>query len=163
MQNRFSNMKKNLTKSLALCALLLSFFSINAQDSGILKSFINKNDIAVRSVQKYSINLTDPVTETNFKELLQLQMASVKLYNSNPSKSADIAYLVREKCTTFLTQNSKGSLEYLQLSDKEKTFFSSPKTVTNATSALSKKEAEKATSVNTKDPHLFDGLNTRIK
>jgi hypothetical protein len=90
-------------------------------------------------------------------------MASVKLFGSNPSKSSDIAYSVREKCTTFLTLNSKGSLEYLQLSDKEKAFFSSPKPVTNGTSALSRKEVEKVNSVNTKDPRLFDGLNTRIK
>ena len=156
-------MKNNLIKSLTVCALFMSFFSLNAQQESILKSFINKNDIAVRSVQKYSINLTDQASADNVKELLKLQMASVKLFSSDPGKSSDIAYSVREKCSTFLTQNSKGSLDYLTLSDKERSFFTSPKPITNSDSYLNKKELGSVGSVNTKDPHLFDGLNTRIK
>lgn len=156
-------MKKTLLKTLALCAFLVTFFSMTAQEAGLLKSFINKNDVAIRSVQKYSINLTDPANESNLKELLIFQTASVKLFASNPSKSADIAYLIRERCTDFLTKNSKGSLEYFQLSDKEKTFFSSPKPVDKINSFLKKGELEKINAIDTKNPHLFDDLNTRIK
>ena len=156
-------MKNTFTKALAICLLSVSIFSLKAQETNLLKSFINENDIAVRSVQKYSINSTDPTNETMLKELLQFQIASVKLFKSNPAKSADIAYMVREKCSEFLTKNSKGSLDYLALTDKEKTFFSSPKNVDQVNSNLNKSELQKVSSVDIKNPHLFDDLNTRIQ
>ena len=156
-------MKKTFTKTLAICLLVVSFFSTKAQHADLLKSFINKNDIAVRSVQKYSINSTDPASETTVKEFLQFQVASVKLFKSNPAKSANIAYTLREKCSEFLSKNSKGSLEYLALTDKEKAFFSSPKKVDSVNSDLNKSELQKVNSVDTKNPHLFDGINTRIQ
>ena len=156
-------MKKNLLKSLAIGALIISFFGVNAQEADILKSFINKNDIAIRGVQKYSINMSGQESEANVKDLLKSQIACVKLYKSNPSKSADLAYSIRQKCTEFMTANSKGSLDYLKLTDKEKSFFPSPKPVDQVNSYLNKKELEKVNSVDAKDPHLFDDLNTRIK
>lgn len=156
-------MKKTFTKTLTFCLLTVSFFSIKAQQADLLKSFINKNDIAIRSVQKYSINSTDPVSETTVKELLISQSASVKLFASNPAKSADIAYMVREKCTEFLNKIPTASLEYFKLSDKEKAFFTSPKPVDKTSSHLNKSELQKINSVDTKDPHLFDDLNTRIQ
>lgn len=154
---------KNLKKTLAICLIAVSFFSLKAQENNLLKAFINENDIAIRSVQKYSINLNDPASETIVKELLQSQIVSVKLFKSNPAKSADIAFMVRQKSTEFLTKNSKGSLEYLELSDKEKTFFSSPKQVDKISSDLTKSELQKVNSIDTKNPHLFDDLNTRIQ
>ncbi len=156
-------MNQTFTKTLAICLLLVSFFSLKAQQADLLKSFINKNDIAVRSVQKYSINSTDPASELIVKEFLQYQIASVKLFKSDPAKSADIAYMVREKCSEFLTKNSKSSLEYLTLTDKERSFFSSPKKVDRVNSNLNKSELQKVNSVDTKNPHLFDDLNTRIQ
>ena len=155
-------MMKNFTKGLAICTFFVAFLNAKAQNSELLKTFINKNDIAIRSVQKYSINLNDPASEAIVKELLKFQTASVKLFTSNQTKSADIAYLIREKCSDFLTKNSKGSLEYFKLSDKETAFFSSPKPVDKIDSQLNKSELQKINSVDTKNPHLFDGLNTRI-
>lgn len=154
---------KNITKTLAVCLLLVSFFSLKAQETGLLKTFINKNDIAVRSVQKHSINMTDPSADAFVKEMLTAQIASVKLFDSNPKKSADIAYIVREKCVDFLNKNSKTSLEYLKLSDKENTYFSSRKPIEKTDSYLNKSELQKVNSVDTKNPHLFDDLNVRIK
>ncbi len=156
-------MKMTFIKSLALCSFLAVFLNTNGQNSDLLKSFINKNDIAVRSVQKYSINSSDPASKTTVKELLKFQTASVKLFTSNQTKSADVAYIIREKCSDFLTKNSKGSLDYLKLSDKETSFFSSPKPVDKIDSQLNKSELQKINSVDTKNPHLFDDLNTRIK
>lgn len=156
-------MKMNLSKTLALCAFLAVFLNTKAQNSDLLKTFINKNDIAIRSVQKYSINLNDPTSDAVIKELLIFQIASVKLFTSNQTKSADVAYTVREKCSDFLTKNSKGSLEYLKLSDKETAFFSSPKPVDKIDSQLNKSELQKINSVEVKNPHLFDDLNTRIQ
>lgn len=155
-------MKKNFTKTLFFCALLVAFFNLKAQEVNILKAFINKNELAVRSVQKYSINLTDQASEANVKELLKLQMASVKYFNTNPGKSADLAYLVRTKCTDFLNLNSKGSLDYLKFSDKEKAFFSSPKPVDRTDSHLNKSELQKINSIDVKNPHLFDDFAIRI-
>lgn len=154
---------KNLKKTLAICLLAISFFSLKAQETNLLKAFINENDIAIRSVQKYSINLNDPANDATIKELLQSQIASVKLFKSNPTKSADIAFMVRQKSTAFLTKNSKGSLEYLELTDKEKAFFTSPKQVDKISSDLNKSELQKVNSIDTKNPHLFDDLNTRIQ
>ncbi len=153
---------KNFTKCLVLCAFLAAFFNSKAQNSDLLKTFINKNDIAIRAVQKCSINLNDPESVATVKELLRSQIASVKLFTSNQNKSADIAYMIREKCSDFLTKNSKGSLEYLKLSDKETAFFSFPKPVDNVQSLLKKGELDKINAIDTKDPHLFDGMNTRI-
>jgi hypothetical protein len=155
-------MNRKFTGILAFCLLFVSFFGLRAQSTEVLKSFINKNDVAVRSVQKYSINLSGQESETNVKELLKLQAASVKLFSKNPSKSADIAWTVRQKCNEFLNANSKGSLDYLKLTDKERAYFTSPKPVDQVNSYLTKKELEKINSVDTKNPHLFDELNTRI-
>jgi hypothetical protein len=153
----------NFKKTMALCLLAVSFISLNAQESNLLKTFINKNDIAKRSVQKYSINLNDPTNDATIKELLLSQIASVKLFNSNPTKSADIAYMVRQKSTEFLSKKTKASIEYLELSDKEKSFFTSPKQVDKISSDLNKSELQKVNSIDTKNPHLFDDLNTRIQ
>jgi hypothetical protein len=145
-----------------MCVFLVVFFNTKAQNSDLLKTFINKNDIAIRSVQKYSINLNDPAIDATVKELLRFQIASVKLFSSNQNKSADIAYLIREKCLDFLTKNSNTPLEYFKLSDKETSFFSSPKPVDKIDSQLNKSELQKINSVDVKNPHLFDGINTRI-
>ena len=148
---------------MALCLLAITFFSLKAQENSLLKTFINENDIAIRGVQKHAINLSDPASAAIVKELLQYQIASVKLFNSNSAKSADIAFMIREKCSDFLTKNSKTSLEYLKLTDKEKAFFSSPKQVEKISSNLNKSELQKVNSIDTKNPHLFDDLNTRIQ
>jgi hypothetical protein len=155
-------MIKKFTGFLAFSLLFFSFFGLEAQGNDILKSFINENDIAVRSVQKYSINLSGPDADAKVKEVLKLQLASVKLYTKNPSKSADIAYALRQKCTEFLNTNSKGSLDYLKLSDKERSYFTSPKPVDQVNSYLNTTELDKINSIDTKNPHLFDELNTRI-
>ena len=155
-------MKKNLTQILALSAFLFTYNYSSSQNSAVLKDFINENDIAIRSVQKYGINMSGSETETTLKDLLILQVASVKTFNSNAGKSADLAFAIREKCTEFLTKNSTGSLDFLKLTDKERTFFSSPKPVEKANSLLKKGELEKINSIDTKNPHLFDGMNTRI-
>jgi hypothetical protein len=155
-------MIKKLTGILAFSLLFISFLGLQGQGNEVLKSFINKNDVAVRSVQKYSITMNGSEAETKVKEVLKLQLASVKLFKKDPSKSADIAYALRQKCTEFLNTNSKGSLDYLKLSDKERSYFTSPKPVDQVNSYLNDKELNKINSIDTKDPHLFDELNTRI-
>ena len=154
-------MNRKFTGILAFSLLFISFFTLKAQSNDVLKAFINKNDVAIRSVQKYSINLGTPESET-VKELLKFQTASVKLFSMNPSKSADIAWAIRRKCNDFLNAHSKGSLDYLKLTDNERAYFTSPKPVDQANSYLNNKELQKISSLDTKDPHLFDELNTRI-
>lgn len=158
----FLNMKK-LTQFLATGFFLVFALNIKSQDTSILKSFINENDIAIRSVQKYSINLSDPSADSNVKELLKLQVYSVKLFNENIKKSADLALTIREKCTVFLKANSKGSLEFLEFTDKERAYFSSNSPASAEKINLSAKEIQKIESLDTKDPHLFDNIETRIK
>jgi hypothetical protein len=155
-------MTRKFSGILAFSLLMVSFFGLRAQTTDVLKSFINENDVAIRSVQKYSINLNGQENENRVKELLRFQIASVKLFTKDPSKSADIAYSIREICSEFLNTHSKGSLEYLKLSDKERAYFTSPKPVDQAGSYLNKKEQEKINSLDARNPHLFDELNTRI-
>lgn len=158
----FLNMKK-LVQFLATGFFLVFAFNLKSQDASILKSFINENDIAIRSVQKHGINLTDVAAETTIKELLMLQIASVASFETDPKKSADLAFAIRKKCTDFLKTNSKTSLEYLIFTEKERKFFQSPQPINEADTYLSNTENQKVKTLNTKDPHLFDNLETRLK
>lgn len=154
---------KKLAQFLATGCFLVFAFNLKSQDTSVLKLFINENDIAIRSVQKHSINLTDPASESTVKELLMLQIASVASFETEPKKSADIAFAVRKRCSDFLKTNSKTSLEYLILTDKERKLFQSPQPINEADTYLSNSENQKIKSLNSKDPHLFDNLETRLK
>lgn len=92
-----------------------------------------------------------------------LQIASVAAFESNSKQSADIAFAVRKRCSDFLKINSKTSLEYLIFTDKERNFFKSPQPINEPDTYLSNDENQKIKSLNSKDPHLFDNLETRLK
>ena len=135
-----------------------------AQTNTVLKDFINKNDIAVRGVQKNSIKLTDQANEIYFKELLKFQIASVKFFDTDPEKSIAMAYLIREKCVDFLSKNYyPGPFVYFNLSDKETLFFSTRKPLKDINSYFNKSEDKVINAIDVKNPHLFDDFITRIK
>jgi replication initiation and membrane attachment protein DnaB len=154
---------KIFTKTLVASLIFLSILSVKAQDNKLLKTFINKNDIALRSVQKNAINLADANNQVNFKELLKSQIASVKLFDANPEKSAAIAYSVRKQCTDFLSKNSQGPLTYLKFSDSETEFFSSITPIDKANPYLTKSELKLVKEVDDKNPNLFNDFVLRIK
>jgi hypothetical protein len=107
--------------------LLLSIFFFctlsKAQTSADLKEFINKNNVAVRSVQKNMLRENNNAYTATFKEILKNQEAAVKLYSTDKDKSSHFALLVRNECFAFLKGHTKGSTEYFEISDVEKTFL----------------------------------------
>lgn len=149
---------------LKLFLSVLFFCAITkAQTNTELKDFINKNDIALRAVQKNSIKLTDQANEINFKELLKFQIASVELFNTDNDKSVAMAYIVREKCLDFLSKNVPGSIVYLKPTDKETLFFSTRKPLKKINSYFNKTEIQVINDIDVKNPFLFNDFNTRIK
>ncbi len=103
---------------------VLFFCSIcNAQESTDLKEFINKNNTAIRTVQKTMLRENSNDFTTSFKEILKNQEAAVKIYNSDKSASSHLALLVRNECLAFLNGHTKGYTEYFEISNSEKTFL----------------------------------------
>jgi hypothetical protein len=70
---------------------------VKAQSSADLKEFINKNNVAIRTVQKNMLRENNTAYITTFKELLKNQEAAVKLYKSNKDASSHFAALVEMK------------------------------------------------------------------
>ena len=154
---------KFFTKKLFITIFFLSFVISNAQQDTLLKNFINKNDFALRSFQKYSIKFNDKENEIQFKELLKYQIACVNMYTTDSEKSATMAYSVREKCANYLLKNTTNYITYLKLSDFESSYFSTKKSSININSYFNKTEEKAINAVDTKDPHLFNNFITRIK
>lgn len=95
----------------------------NAQVSADLKEFINENNTAVRTVQKNMVRENNNTFTTVFKEILKNQEASIKIYNTDKSSSSHFALLVRNECLAFLKSHTKGSTEYFEIGNSEKTFL----------------------------------------
>ena len=96
-----------------------------AQTSADLKGFINKNNVAIRSVQKNMLRENNSSYISSFKELLKNQETAVKLYNSNKDASFYFASLVRNESLSFLKSHSVTSTVYLEISDSEKLLLKS--------------------------------------
>lgn len=96
---------------------------IKAQTNVDLKSFINKNNIAIRSVQKNMLRENNSVYIIAFKEILKNQEAAVKLYNTDKIKSSHFALLVRTESLNFLKKHTSGSTEFFEITDSEKPFL----------------------------------------
>ena len=154
---------KSFTKKLLICLFFLSLLTSKAQQDTLLKIFINKNDIALRSVQKYTIKLNDIGNEKQFKELLKYQIACVKLYITDTEKSAIMAYFVRERCANYILKNTNDYTAYLKLSVSESIYFSTKNAIIQINSYLNKTEEKAINALDIKDPHLFNNFIIRIK
>ena len=98
---------------------------VKAQSSADLKEFINKNNVAIRTVQKNMLRENNTAYITTFKELLKNQEAAVKLYKSNKDASSHFAALVRNESLVFLKNHTTGSTEYFEITEIEKKFLKS--------------------------------------
>lgn len=109
--------------------LLFSVFclcaSLKAQTGENLKDFINKNNVALHSVQKNMIAQNISSYADAFKELLIKQEAAVKIHSSNKELSYSLAYVVRTECVEFLKKYYKGSTAYYEITVDEQKIFSS--------------------------------------
>ncbi len=111
---------------LKLFLSVLFFCSLaKAQTTSDLKAFINKNNVAIRTVQKNMIRENNSSYIASFKEILKNQEAAVKLYNTNKEESSHFALLARNESLMFLKSHTKGSTEYFEVVDSEKSFLKS--------------------------------------
>ena len=92
---------------LILFFLALGFSTIfQAQNGDELKNFINKNEIAIRSIQKNMLSQNDLTYSNQFKELLMNQIVAVKQFMTHKEISCYHAFLVRDESLTYLTKNN---------------------------------------------------------
>lgn len=122
-----------------------------AQTTVDLKTFINKNNVAIRTVQKNMVRENNSAYVSSFKEILKNQETAVKLYNSNKDESSHFALLVRNESLSFLKKHSAGSTEYFEITESEKVFLkSSSEKNTSILSSNELKVIEDLDAMNTK-------------
>ena len=149
---------------LSLVALfILSSFGLSSQNADALKTFINKNDIAVRAVQKNIITTSNAKNTESFKELLKLQLIAVKPYRSDNGLSFNTAYKVREQSVDFLQKNTNRSVEYFKLTGEEMKSYNSQKLSELPTNYLTQNELNLIDGIDVKNPSLFNSFITTIK
>ena len=109
---------------LKLFLSVLFFCAITkAQTTLELKDFINKNNVAIRNVQKNMVRENNSSFASSFKELLKDQEAAIKLFNSDKKTSFYFASLVRKNCLDFLKSHSQGaSTKYFDFTTAENNF-----------------------------------------
>ena len=111
--------------------LILFFFAIGfstifqAQNENELKSFINKNSIAISSIQKNMFTKNDLTYSNQFKELLKNQIVAVKQFMTHKEISCYYAFIVRDESLIYLKKNNSESLEYYKITENENTMMKS--------------------------------------
>jgi hypothetical protein len=111
--------------------LLLFFFALGfstifqAQNEDELKNFINKNSIAISSIQKNMFTKNDLTYSNQFKELLKNQIVAVKQFMTHKEISCYYAFLVRDESLIYLKKNNSESLEYYKITESENTMMKS--------------------------------------
>jgi hypothetical protein len=111
--------------------LILFFFALGfstifqAQNGDELKNFINKNEIAIRSIQKNMLSQNDLTYSNQFKELLKNQIVAVKQYNSHKDISCYYAFIVRNESLSYMKNNNSQSLEFYNIIESENNMLKS--------------------------------------
>lgn len=132
-----------------------------AQTTTDLKAFINKNNVAIRAVQKNMIRENNSAYIISFKEILKNQEAAVKLYKTNKDESSHFALLVRNESLTFLKSHSSGSTEYFEITDTEKAFLKSSKE--NSTKILTSSDVKTIEDIDTMNTQSLNNLTLTIQ
>ena len=104
---------------LLFSAILICSISI-AQTTTELKDFINKNNVAIRTVQKNMVRENNTTYSTTFKEMIKNQISAVSIYKTNKETSAHFAMLVRNESLNFLKNHTKSSTDYFEITESEK-------------------------------------------
>jgi hypothetical protein len=154
-------MKKVFTLKLAIFILFL-FGSVKVQSQDVLKSFINRNDFALRSVQKNSIRLGDNNNAAVVKAVLKLHLVSIKFYSSNIELSKQAALEARLQSLAFLEQKAGAPTVDFKIKDKEHAFFGNVPTV-SADKYLSSEELQSIEAVDLHDPAAINTFITSLK
>lgn len=146
---------KLIISALLFCAV------IQAQDKSELKEFINKNNVAIRAVQKNLLHETNSEKITFFKELVKNQVAAVKKYSSDINIGAYFAFLVRTECLIYLKKYTEGSTDYFEISISEKTLEKSA--LLNNSKVLSASEIKAIDAIDISNPQSLNNLNLTIQ
>ncbi len=93
---------------------------LQSQTKTDLKDFINKNNVAIRTVQKTMVRDNNSAYLDSFKELIKNQEVAIKLFETKNDQCFRFAFLVRNECIEFLKKYTKGSVEYFELTESEK-------------------------------------------
>jgi hypothetical protein len=144
-----------------ILSILLFCAIIKAQTPTELKDFINKNNIAIRAVQKNMLRETNVGYVSTFKELLKNQETAIKLYNNDKNASAYYAFLVRNESLDFLKKYSKGSIEYYEITEAEKSFSKSTSEKNNKT--LSSNEIKAIDNLDAMNPQSLNNIILTIQ
>lgn len=135
--------------------------TVKAQTTSDLKTFINKNNVAIRSVQKNMLRENNSSYISVFKDILKNQEAAIKLYNTDKIQSSHFALLVRNESLDFLKKHSAGSTDYFEITEDEKTFLkSSSKKYTDILSSSELKAIEELDAMNSQN---LNNLNLTIQ
>jgi hypothetical protein len=109
-------MKKSLLLFLFIPFLSFNYFS---QTNDLLKEFINKNELIIKSVHKQMYHEPTQADDVFLKKLLKSQLQAVALSSTNPDASAGYAYLVRKESVLFMKKHSKGNMDYYAITKEE--------------------------------------------
>lgn len=139
--------------------LLFIITFAKAQENSELKNFINKNNVAIHSVQKNLMTQGNPSYLATFKELLKNQELAVKAFRFNESASAYLALLVRKECLDFLRKNSTKSISYFELTESEKSLPN----VKDGSQSLSAEETKLIENINPLDPQQLNNLTLTVQ
>ncbi|MBI3518271.1 MAG: hypothetical protein HY062_02795 [Bacteroidetes bacterium] len=146
---------KLIISALLFCAV------IQAQTKSELREFINKNNVAIRAVQKNLLDETNPERIASFKELVKNQVAAVKKYDSDKNAGAYFAFLVRTECLAFLKKYTKGSTDYFEVSASEKVLEHSAGS--SVSDVLSASEIKAIDAMDISNPQVLKSLNLTIQ
>lgn len=154
-----------MKKTFTLCLSLILFFSfsIKAQENDLVKSFINKNEIAIRSIQKASMSNSELINAVNFKKLLELQIISVKYFNSNKKVSTTAAFKLRTMCFDYFSKISDFSDNYFKVSQEESVIFKSKVELKPLSAYLSSNENNTLNKLDFSNPLLFNDIKINIQ
>ena len=141
----------------------LTFFTVRSQGTDLLKTFINKNNFAIRSVQKQCIAAPELFQLVTVKELLKYQVISVEQFSTDKKNCMASAYVVRKKCLEFFTAYSSAQLAVYSLSKDELTYFSTCSDLKNPDAFITPKLLQAINTVDEKNPYLFNDFTLAIR
>ncbi|MBA3664917.1 MAG: hypothetical protein H0W61_12015 [Bacteroidetes bacterium] len=142
--------------------MLFIFSSVKAQTTDLLKSFINKNDFALRSVQKNTIRAYSASNAAAVKSILKLQLIAVKNYSTNTGLSKQAAYQARQESIRFLKNNSDVPSETFSIKEKETALFGTPKPIDSPDNYLSGAELKSVSETDIQNPASLNSFVTSI-
>lgn len=149
-----------MVKGLLLVGLLASF-SIMAQSNDAVKNLINKNALALKTVQKNLVAKNQIDLEKDaFKSCLTFQISAINAFKTNTKISNSLAITAREKCLVLLKKYSSGSTDYFEIETNNN---QNNQSITEPNKYVSKSDNEKINSFNLNDLNALNSYNLTIQ